>query len=136
MGHTGFIPFPAQAGGSPGSALGGEMLAINAKSGHAQAAWKLIQYLTSQSVQIARAEATGDPPSLPSAYTPALYAKAPYFQQVKTLNVYAAPRPVDPNYLQASADLQDATSSVYANSASPAAALKSAQSTIKSGTGG
>lgn len=135
-GHVGYIPFPAGPGGSPGSALGGEMLGINAKSGHAEAAWKLIEYLTSAPVQIARAEATGDPPSLPSAYTSALIAKAPYFAQVKTLNVYAAPRPVDPNYLEASADLQDATSAVYANSASPAAALKSAQSTIKSGSGG
>ena len=31
--HTGYIPFPAAKGGRPGSALGGEMLAINAKSG-------------------------------------------------------------------------------------------------------
>ena len=30
--HTGYIPFPAAKGGRPGSALGGEMLAINAKS--------------------------------------------------------------------------------------------------------
>lgn len=135
-GHTGFIPFPPGPGGAPGSALGGEMLAINAKSSHAAAAWKLIQYLTSPSVQIARAEATGDPPSLPSAYTPALYAKAPYFQQVKTLNEYAAPRPVDPKYLQASATLQSALSSVYANSTSPTAALRSAAAMIKSGSGG
>ena len=66
MGHTGYIPFPAAPGGTPGSALGGEMLAINAKTANVAAAWKLIQYLTSPSVEIARAEATGDPPSLPS----------------------------------------------------------------------
>jgi multiple sugar transport system substrate-binding protein len=131
-GHVGYIPFPAGPGGSPGSALGGEMLAINAKTGHAAAAWKLIQYLTSPSVEIARAEATGDPPSLPSAYTSALYAKAPYFKDVKTLNQYAQPRPVDPNYLQASVDLQNAFSAVYANSASPSSALSSAASQIKS----
>jgi ABC-type glycerol-3-phosphate transport system substrate-binding protein len=113
------------------------MLAINAKSSHSAASWKLIQYLTSRSVQVARAEATGDPPSLPSAYTPALYAKASYFRQVKVLNNYAQPRPVDPNYLQASSDLQDAFSSVYANSTSPTSALKSAASSIKSrGSGG
>ena len=136
-GHVGYIPFPPQSGGKPGSALGGEMLAINAKSSHSAASWKLIQYLTSPSVEIARAEATGDPPSLPSAYTSALYAKAPYFRQVKVLNNYAQPRPVDPNYLQASSDLQDAFSSVYANSTSPSSALKSAASQIKSlGSGG
>ncbi len=31
-GKVGYIPFPASRAGRPGSALGGEMLAINAKS--------------------------------------------------------------------------------------------------------
>jgi multiple sugar transport system substrate-binding protein len=131
-GHTGYIPFPAQSGGRPGSALGGEMLAINAKSSNVAASWKLIKYLTSPSVEIARAEATGDPPSLPSAYTSSLYAKAPYFKAVKTLNGYAQPRPVSPSYLQISVDLQNAFSSVFANIASPSSALSSAASQIKS----
>jgi len=133
-GHVGYIPFPAGAGGTPGSALGGEMLAINAKTAHAAAAYKLIQYLTSPPVETARAIAVGDPPSLPTAYTSALYAKAPYFQSVKTLNTYAAPRPVTPNYLQVSSDLQTLFSSVYAN-ASPSAAsaaFASGAPTIKS----
>jgi multiple sugar transport system substrate-binding protein len=121
-GHVGYIPFPAGPGGTPGAALGGEMLAINAKTSHAAAAWKLIQYLASAQVETARAIATGDPPSLPSAYTPQLYAAAPYFAQVKTLNSYAAPRPVSPNYLVVSSDLQTLFSSVYAAPASGAAA--------------
>ncbi|HEY1823460.1 MAG TPA: extracellular solute-binding protein [Trebonia sp.] len=120
-GHIGYIPFPAGPGGTPGSALGGEMLAINAKTAHAAAAYQFIQYMTSPSVETARAIAVGDPPSLPSAYTAALYKAAPYFQNVKTLNTYAAPRPVNPNYLQVSSDLQTLFSSVYAN-ASPGAA--------------
>lgn len=131
-GHTGYIPFPAGPGGSPGSALGGEMLAINAKSSHAAAAYKLIQYLTSPEVEIARAKATGDPPSLPSAYTSALYAKAPYFREVKILNEHAQPRPVSPSYLQISAELQTAISSVYANSSSASSALSSAAGRITS----
>ncbi|MGH3190228.1 MAG: extracellular solute-binding protein [Streptosporangiaceae bacterium] len=121
-GHVGYIPFPAGPGGTPGSALGGEMLAINAKSAHQAAAWKLIQYLTSASVETTRAIAVGDPPSLPSAYTSALYTAAPYFQNVKVLNGYAAPRPVNPNYLTVSTDLQTLFSSVYANPSSSAAA--------------
>jgi multiple sugar transport system substrate-binding protein len=131
-GHVGYIPFPAGPGGTPGAALGGEMLAINAKTAHAAAAWKLIQYLTSAPVETARAEVTGDPPSLPSAYTSALYAKAPYFQNVKTLNNYAAPRPVTPNYLNVSADLQNIFSSVYASSSTSAAAqaLKAGATTV------
>ena len=133
-GHVGYIPFPAAKGGRPGSALGGEMLAINAKTAHAAAAYKLIQYLASAPAETARAIAVGDPPSLPGAYTSALYAAAPYFEDVKTLNSYAAPRPVTPNYLQVSSDLQTLFSSVYAN-ASPGAASSAFSSnagTIKS----
>jgi multiple sugar transport system substrate-binding protein len=134
QGHVAYIPFPAGSGGTPGSALGGEMLGINAKTAHAAAAWKLIQYLTSPSVETARAIAVGDPPSLPSAYTSALYAKAPYFQAVKTLNTYAAPRPVNPNYLTVSSDLQTLFSSVYAapSSGAAAAAFSAGAAAIKS----
>jgi trehalose/maltose transport system substrate-binding protein len=133
-GNIGYIPFPAGAGGTPGSALGGEMLAINAKTAHSAAAYKLIQYLTSPSVETARAIAVGDPPSLPSAYTSALYAKAPYFQDVKTLNQYSQPRPVTPNYLQVSTDLQTLFSSVYANGSPNAAsaAFAAGAASIKS----
>jgi multiple sugar transport system substrate-binding protein len=133
-GHVGYIPFPAGPGGTPGAALGGEMLAINAKTTHTAAAWKLMQYLTSPSVEVARAIATGDPPSLPSAYTSALYSKAPYFKAVKTLNGYAQPRPVTPNYLQVSSDLQTALSSVFANQSSASSALTSAASQIAADT--
>jgi multiple sugar transport system substrate-binding protein len=133
-GHVGYIPFPAGSGGTPGSALGGEMLAINAKTAHAAAAWQLIQYLTSPSVETARAIAVGDPPSLPSAYTSALYTAAPYFQNVKTLNQYSAPRPVTPNYLQVSTDLQTLFSSVFANGSTSAAsaAFSAGSASIKS----
>ncbi len=132
-GHVGYIPFPPKKpGGKPGAALGGEMLAINANSSHSAAAYKLIEYLTTSSVQVSRAVATGDPPALPSAYTPALYSKAPIFEKVKVLNGYAEPRPVSPEYLKISEILQEAFSSVYANSASPSNALSSAASQIKS----
>jgi multiple sugar transport system substrate-binding protein len=130
-GHVGYIPFPPAPGGKPGAALGGEMLAINAASTHSAAAYELIKYLTSPSVQTERAVATGDPPSLPSAYTSALYAKAPIFKQVKVLNGFAQPRPVSPEYLKISEILQDALSSVYANSTSASSALSSAASQIE-----
>ncbi|HEU0250815.1 MAG TPA: extracellular solute-binding protein [Solirubrobacteraceae bacterium] len=130
-GHVGYIPFPPAAGGKPGAALGGEMLAINAASTHSAAAYELIKYLTTPAVQSERAVATGDPPSLPSAYTSALYAKAPIFKQVKVLNGFAQPRPVSPEYLKISEILQDALTSVYANSTSPSSALSSAASQIE-----
>lgn len=130
-GHTGYVPFPAGPNGEPGAALGGEMLAINSKSTHSAAAYKLIQFLTSPEVEVKRALATGDPPSLPSAYTSELYEKAPVFKQVKTLNEHAQPRPVSPEYLKISEYLQDAFSSVYANSTSPSSALGNAASQIE-----
>ena len=122
-GHVGFIPFPPGQNGSPGSTFGGEMLAINAKSAHAAAAWKLIKYLTSRNVEVARAEATGDPPALPSAYTAALYAKAPYLKAVKALLADARPRPVTPRYPVISSDLEAMLSRVFSNSAPPEKAL-------------
>ncbi|HEU5001247.1 MAG TPA: extracellular solute-binding protein [Actinomycetota bacterium] len=131
MNHVGYIPFPAGPGGTPGAALGGEMLGINSKTKNAAAAWKLVQYLTTPAVEIARAKATGDPPSLPSAYTSDLYSAAPYFQQVKTLNDNAQPRPVSPNYLQISTDLQTMFSAVFANTKQPADALKAAATSVK-----
>ena len=133
-GHVGYIPFPAIPGGTPGSALGGEMLAVNAKTTHAGAAWKLIQYLTRPSAEIARAEATGDPPSLPSAYTSALYAKAPYFRSVKTLNSYAAARPANPYYpVIASTKLYPLFALAYSSPATsaPAQALKAADPAVR-----
>jgi multiple sugar transport system substrate-binding protein len=135
-GHVGYIPFPANPGGTPGSALGGEMLAINAKTTHSAAAYKLIQYLTSSKVETARAIATGDPPSLPAAYTPALLAAAPYFAQVETLNKYAQPRPVSPNYLQISSDLQTMLSEVFANLATPSQALSQTAPIVKADAAG
>ncbi|MGB6772106.1 MAG: extracellular solute-binding protein [Candidatus Dormiibacterota bacterium] len=131
-GNVGYIPFPAEPGCTPGSALGGEMLAINSKTSHAAAAWKLIEYLTSASVETARAIATGDPPSLPSAYTSSLISAAPYFKQVETLNKYAQPRPVNPNYLQISADLQTMLSSVFSNLTPPGQAIAQIAPIVKS----
>ena len=130
-GHVGYIPFPAGPNGTPSAAAGGEMLAINAKSAHAAAAWKLIQYLTSPKVETARAEATGDPPSLPGAYTPVLYAKAPYFENVKTLISDAQPRPVNPDYLTVSRDLQVMLAQVYAHARSAPAALSGSARAVR-----
>ena len=107
------------------------MLAINAKSSHAAAAWQFIQYLNSPPAQDARAIATGDPPALQAAYNQALFAQAPYFQQVQALAEVAVPRPVTPNYPQISTDLQTMVSSVVSNLTSPSSALSTAARKIK-----
>jgi multiple sugar transport system substrate-binding protein len=131
-GHVGFIPFPAAPGGSPGVALGGEVLSINAKTAHVAAVNKLIDYLISPAQQTARAIAVSDAPAVPAAYTSALFTAAPIFKTVQTMAPIAAARPVSPEYLNVSADLQELLSSAYADSSPSAAsnAFKSYASTI------
>ena len=97
--HTGWIPFPSA---TPQSSLGGDDLAINAKSTHKAAAWAFIQYLTSVGAQDNRAISAGDPPSVKAAYNARLYAAAPYYKQEAAVYNVVTPRPVTPVYPQIS----------------------------------
>jgi multiple sugar transport system substrate-binding protein len=127
---TGWMPFPSSSG-SPQASLGGDDLAVNAKSTHQAAAWEFIQYLSSDSAQIARAISAGDPPSVKSAYGSQLYAAAPYFKQEQAVYAAATPRPVTPVYTQISSQLQTMISSVLTGGSTPSAALSSAAPTVK-----
>ena len=130
LGKTGWMPLPS-ATGTPQAALGGDVLAINARSDHKAAAWELIQYLTSPEVQIQRAVSAGDPPAVQTAYTSALYAKAPYYKQEKKVFQYATPRPVSPAYPQISNQLQTMLSSVLTGQHSAQQALAATAPTVK-----
>lgn len=130
-GKVGFVPFPSQTG-SPAAALGGDDLMISAQSSHKAAAWKLIQFLTSQQQQVARAIPTGDAPASPAAYTQQLYSGASFFKQAYPLFKITAARPVSPNYLQMSDDLQTMLSGVLANQQTPSAGLSSVAGKLKS----
>jgi len=129
-GKTGWIPFPNPTG-KPQASLGGDDLVMNAKSTHQAAAWAFIKYLTSNQAQIARAIAAGDPPAVKSAYTPKLYATAPYFRQEQAVFSVATPRPVTPVYTQISTQLQTMISSVLSGQASPSSALSTTAPTVK-----
>ena len=107
------------------------MLAINAKSAHAAAAWKLIQYLTSPKVEDGPGRGDRRPALAPGTYTPALYAKAPYFENVKTLISDAQPRPVNPDYLTGPSDLQVMLAQVYAHARSAPAALSGSARAVR-----
>lgn len=126
---TGWIPFP-NASGKPQASLGGDDLAINAKSTHQAAAYALIQYLTSDSAQITRAINAGDPPSVKSAYTTQLYTAAPYYKQEQAVYAAATPRPVTPVYPSISSELQTMISSVLSGQSTPSAALSSTGPTV------
>jgi len=128
-GKTAWIPFPSA---SPQSSLGGDDLAINAKSTHQAAAWELIQYLTSVSAQDTRAIFAGDPPSVTAAYNSTLYKAAPYYSSEKAVYAVVTPRPVTPVYPSISSTFQAMISSVLSGQSSASAALASNASTVKS----
>jgi multiple sugar transport system substrate-binding protein len=129
-GKVGYIPFPS-ATGTPAAALGGDDVVISAKSTHQAAAWKFIQFLTTDQQQIARAIPTGDAPAVQSAYTQQLFAQAPYFRQALPLFRVTTPRPVTPSWPQMRDDLDTMISSVLANQTSPAAGLSSVAGQIR-----
>jgi multiple sugar transport system substrate-binding protein len=130
-GKTGWMPFPAGSN-TPKAALGGDAVAINAKSKHAEAAFKFIQFLTTDQIQIDRAVSAGDPPAVKSAYNATLYSKASYYQQEKPVFDVSTPRPVTPLYPRVSQVLQTEINSALSNQKSPQDALGSAQSQINS----
>ncbi len=128
-GKTGWIPFPNSTG-KPQASLGGDDLAINAKSTHQAAAYELIKYLTSDGAQDTRAISAGDPPSVKSAYNAQLYTAAPYYKQEQVVYAAATPRPVTPVYPDISTQLQTMISSVLAGQATPKAALSASAPTV------
>jgi multiple sugar transport system substrate-binding protein len=125
---TAWIPFPSA---SPQSSLGGDDLAINAKSTHQAAAWELIQYLTSVSAQDTRAIFAGDPPSVTAAYNSTLYKAAPYYSSEKAVYAVVTPRPVTPVYPSISSQFQTMISSVLSGQSTPSAALAGAKPTVQ-----
>ena len=125
-----WIPFPSTTG-TPAAALGGDNLMIAAKSAHTAADLEFVKYLTSATVETQRAESAGDPPSVQSAYTAALYTAAPYFKAEQSVFADTVARPSSPVYPQISEVLQTMISSVLAGQSSPSAALASAQSQIQ-----
>jgi multiple sugar transport system substrate-binding protein len=127
-GKTGWVPFPSS---TPQSSLGGDDLAINAKSTHKAAAWEFIQYLDSASAQDTRAINAGDPPSLKSAYNAALYSAAPYYKQEQAVYNVVVPRPVTPVYPSISSQFQTMISSVLSGQATATAALKATGPTVQ-----
>jgi multiple sugar transport system substrate-binding protein len=125
---TAWIPFPSA---SPQSSLGGDDLAVNAKSTHQAAAWELIQYLTSVSAQDTRAIFAGDPPSVTAAYNSTLFKAAPYYSSEKAVYAVVTPRPVTPVYPAISSTLQSMISSVLSGQSSASAALSGNAATVK-----
>ncbi|HEY3258408.1 MAG TPA: ABC transporter substrate-binding protein [Gemmatimonadaceae bacterium] len=127
-------PMPAAGGGIGHStaSLGGGQLAINAYSESADAAYRLIEYLTAPEQMLERAQAVGQYPTRPTLYDDARLrsALAIPLDQARRAIESATPRPVTPIYTELSEILQIELHRALVRQAEPEAALNSAASRI------
>jgi multiple sugar transport system substrate-binding protein len=127
-GRFSVAPLPAGPGGTRASALGGQLLAINAHSDNPDAAWRLIAFLTGPEQMLARASAAGHYPARVALYdTPELADALPIDpRDAREAIARAVPRPVTPLYTELSRILQVGLHQALTGQAEPAAALRAA----------
>jgi multiple sugar transport system substrate-binding protein len=127
-GRFAVAPMPAAPGGTPTAALGGSQLAINARSAHPDAAWKLIEYLTRPEQMLERARALGQFPTRPALFADSALVGALPIPPDRALAVIqrAVPRPVTPVYTQLSGILQIHLHRALTRQVDPAPALAAA----------
>ena len=129
-GKVGFAPLPS-VDGQPGSgALGGWLLAVNARVPPARrrAAERLIAFLTSPEAETALAVDYSRLPARRSVYDDArLRERAPFIAALLPVALAARPRPVTPWYALASDDMQGELSAAVAGLRPPEEALLRAQ---------
>ncbi len=124
-GRFSVAPMPAAPGGRPTAALGGNQLAINARSDAPDAALRLIAFLTAPEQMLERAEVAGQFPTRPALYDdPRLVAALPMpADQARAIIEAATPRPVTPIWTQLSEILQIELHRALVGQASPGVAL-------------
>lgn len=101
-------PMPAGPGGEPTATLGGAHLAINARTRHPDAAWKLVEFLTAPEQLVERARIAGQYPPRPALYRSGELEGLLPIPPADALAVieHATPRPITPVYAELSAALQ------------------------------
>jgi multiple sugar transport system substrate-binding protein len=108
-GRFAVAPMPAAPSGEPTAALGGSLLAINARSEHPEAAWAVIEYLTRPAQMLDRAVQVGQYPPRRSLYQEgsALQGRlAIPLAAIRQVIERARARPVTPIYSELSGLLQ------------------------------
>ena len=129
QGKLAIKPMVGMAGKSGGACLGGWGLGIAKSSKHPEAAWKAIQYFTSEVAQRKFILQTGFVPSRESLFTdPQVVAKYPHYPQLLKVIKQAVLRPPIAQYTQASDILQRYLSSALTNRMTPEKAMKAAAS--------
>lgn len=120
-------PMVHQPGENPGACLGGWGLGIYKFSRHPQAAWKVIEYFTSEEAQRQFILQEGYLPSRRDLFTdPQIVAKYPHFPQLLEVVEQAVLRPPIAQYAQASDILQRYLSAALTNRMSPQRAMQAA----------
>jgi multiple sugar transport system substrate-binding protein len=132
-GRFAVAPMPAGPGGRHTAAFGGAQLAINAFSPEAEAAWRVIDYLTRPEQMLERAEIVGQFPTRTGVYDDPALAEALAIPpaQAREIVEAAVPRPVTPVYTQLSEMLQIQLHRALSGQAEPAAALARAASEMQ-----
>jgi multiple sugar transport system substrate-binding protein len=132
-GRFAVAPLPAGPAGSRASALGGQQLAINAHSSEADAAWRVVAFLTSPEQMLERARAAGHFPPRRALYDdPALASALPIpTEQARAAIESAVPRPVTPVYSELSGILQVWLHRALSGQAEPRPALAAAAAEIR-----
>jgi multiple sugar transport system substrate-binding protein len=99
VGRVGIAKLPYFPGGKSVAALGGWQLGISSYSEHKEAAWKFVQFLTSERTQKLLAVKSGKAPARKALYDDPEVLKAnPHFRDMKEVFFSAQPRPVTPLY--------------------------------------
>jgi multiple sugar transport system substrate-binding protein len=132
-GRFGVAPMPRADGGSPTAALGGSVLAINANSADAAAAYALIDYLLQPAQLLDRARVAGQYPPRPTMYdSPALgEALAVVPSEARRIIERAVPRPATPIYSELSEILQIALHRALTRQQEPRPALQQAAAAMR-----
>jgi multiple sugar transport system substrate-binding protein len=132
-GRFAVAPMPAGRGGRPTAAFGGAQLAINAFSPEAEAAWRVIDYLTRPEQMLERAEIVGQFPTRTGVYDDPALAEALAISpaQAREIIEAAVPRAVTPAYTQLSEILQIQLHRALSGQAEPAEALARAASQMQ-----
>jgi multiple sugar transport system substrate-binding protein len=107
VGKVSIAPLPHFPNGKSHSALGGWQLAISAFSKNKDAAWRFVEFLTSEPSQRYLALKAGRAPTLISLYDdPEVLSKMPHLSMMKRAFIDARPRPLSPLYPAVSNILQ------------------------------
>jgi multiple sugar transport system substrate-binding protein len=125
-GRFAVAPMLADASGEPTAALGGSLLAINARSRHPEVAWAVVEYLTQPAQMQERAVQVGQYPPRRSLYEEDSGLRgrmAIPLIEIRRVIERARPRPVTPVYSELSGLLQIRLHEALTGQREPAEAL-------------